>query len=128
MEAQDLSEHQWEYRLIVILIDNADQEIFKDQIDELRSEPEGLKDRKLFIYSCTPIEFRTGLDMDGKWISSEKLFKKYKKEDSNFEVILIGLDGGVKMRQSELLSCEKLFTVIDGMPMRKRELKQGNHE
>ena len=40
-----------------------------------------------------------------------------------FEVVLIGLDGGIKLRQTKLVSLDKLFTLIDGMPMRRNELK-----
>ena len=41
-------------------------------------------------------------------------------------MILIGLDGGVKLRQTEMISLDKLFTLIDGMPMRRREIKNEN--
>ena len=38
--------------------------------------------------------------------------------------LLIGLDGGIKLRQNSILTKEKLFAIIDGMPMRRRELKK----
>jgi hypothetical protein len=45
-----------------------------------------------------------------------------KENKSGFQVLLIGLDGGVKMDQSEIISCKKLFGTIDSMPMRKAEM------
>ncbi|MFT4833135.1 MAG: hypothetical protein ACI815_002799, partial [Psychroserpens sp.] len=30
-----------------------------------------------------------------------------------------GLDGGIKLRQSTILNCKKLFNTIDAMPMRR---------
>ena len=40
-----------------------------------------------------------------------------------FSVILIGKDGGVKLRSAEPVSAEAIFGLIDGMPMRQREMR-----
>lgn len=55
---------------------------------------------------------------------SNELYSEYKTRNNSFEVLLIGLDGGVKLRQAEVLSNEKLFGRIDQMPMRRRELQR----
>jgi hypothetical protein len=39
-----------------------------------------------------------------------------------FRVVLIGKDGGVKLRQEEPISMADLFALIDSMPMRKQEM------
>ena len=39
-----------------------------------------------------------------------------------FEVLLVGKDGGVKLRQETPLSVDDLFATIDAMPMRQREM------
>ena len=46
--------------------------------------------------------------------------------DTAFEVILIGLDGGEKLRQTKVLETDKLFAIIDGMPMRRSEIIKNN--
>ena len=40
-----------------------------------------------------------------------------------FRVILIGLDGGIKIEKVKAISKEELFQKIDAMPMRIREIK-----
>jgi hypothetical protein len=41
------------------------------------------------------------------------------------QLVLIGKDGGVKTRQSEgVFDLERLFELIDSMPMRRAEMKQ----
>lgn len=41
--------------------------------------------------------------------------------DGRSEVLLVGKDGGIKLREAgEELSLEAIFTLIDGMPMRRR--------
>jgi len=41
---------------------------------------------------------------------------------------LIGLDGGVKLKETEVLKKEDLFSIIDSMPMRLREIRQKKSE
>jgi hypothetical protein len=65
-----------------------------------------------------------GLEHDPEWKPlSNNTFERYKSHTHQNEIVLIGLDGGVKLRQNEFLGCEDLFAIIDGMPMRRRELK-----
>mgnify|MGYP000892552319 CR=1 FL=1 len=45
-------------------------------------------------------------------------------DKENFEVILIGLDGGIKLRQTEVLTKEDLFNIVYAMPMRRSELSR----
>lgn len=44
--------------------------------------------------------------------------------DPTFEAILVGKDGGAKLRSSTVLGADDLFPVIDAMPMRRREMKR----
>ena len=46
--------------------------------------------------------------------------------DVPFEISLIGLDGGIKLSQNEILTAEKLFGIIDQMPMRRIEVENNN--
>lgn len=43
---------------------------------------------------------------------------------NSFTFILVGRDGGEKLKSSEVVTPEKLFGLIDVMPMRKEEVKQ----
>lgn len=121
--AQDLSEHQWEDRLILVLTTDTTNSVFKEQLRELYSDPKGLEDRRLVIYKVLPDQYLRDDRADESWQESPNLYKEFKKSDEPFEVILIGLDGGIKLRKSELLTNEQLFERIDQMPMRKAELK-----
>jgi hypothetical protein len=39
--------------------------------------------------------------------------------------LLIGKDGGVKLRSSEPVSVKDIFGLIDSMPMRRQEMDSG---
>jgi hypothetical protein len=125
--AQDLSKHKWENRLILILTTDENNSAFQSQLAEFRKDLTGLKERKLIIYQVMPGEYKIGLDGTNKK-KSGRLYNDYKKTDSGFEVILLGLDGGIKLQQNELLNLEKLYATIDVMPMRRRELERKNQQ
>lgn len=42
-----------------------------------------------------------------------------------FSVVLIGKDGGEKLRQDSLLTARELFALVDAMPMRRAEMGRG---
>ncbi|MFO7719374.1 MAG: DUF4174 domain-containing protein [Gillisia sp.] len=124
LSAQELSVHRWENRLLIVLTEDPVDILYKKQLEELSNCRKGLEDRKLLVYQSTPDKFRVGLDAEGEWKNSSDIYKKYKGNESGFQVLLIGLDGGVKINQSEIISCEKLFGTIDSMPMRKAEMRK----
>jgi len=125
--AQDFSTHKWENRLVLILTDNTDNEKYLNQVQELKNEPDGIKERKIVVYHITPEKFKTGLSGE-KWQKSETEYRRYKKTDSQPEIILLGLDGGVKLRAEEFLSTQKLFETIDAMPMRMQEMRRNKNK
>lgn len=88
-------------------------EKWKAQVDTLRQEQEHIRDRDIEVKSIhyskeTAAEFR-------KWDI---------ESTAPFTFILIGRDGGEKLRSSDLVTIEKLFGLIDAMPMRKAEMKR----
>ena len=118
LNAQDLSKHQWKERLVLVIAKNKDNKNFQKQLAELQNHQNGLKDRKLVIYRILPKKYSIGFREENRNNSNE-LYQNYKDEERDFSVILIGLDGGEKLIQNEMLSAEKLFNTIDSMPMRQ---------
>ena len=56
---------------------------------------------------------------------NDLLHKKYKVDSqTEFTVILLGKDGGEKLRTQNLLTTNKLFALIDAMPMRRHEMQK----
>lgn len=44
--------------------------------------------------------------------------------ESGFSVVLVGKDGGVKLRSTTVLGSDQLFPLIDAMPMRRKEMSR----
>lgn len=118
--SQDLSKHQWKNRVLLIYTDDKNADDFKNQIKILSEHKKELTERKLVVYQFSENQYKT--DFNTVWFLSN-----FKKASEEFKVILIGLDGDVKLKQKTILTTEKLFAIIDGMPIRKNELKSKNY-
>ena len=55
-------------------------------------------------------------------VEAEALRRRFHIAPSDFMVVLIGKDGGPKLRSSKPLSMNKLNETIDAMPMRQEEI------
>lgn len=123
--AQDISSHKWKNRVLIILSDEDSSDQFNQQVNILQNDPEGLNDRKLVIYYVKGDTYRKGINSN-EWVHGSNTFESFKDSENHFKVILMGLDGGIKINQSEVLSLDELFSTIDAMPMRRNELRTRN--
>jgi hypothetical protein len=123
MEAQDLGVHRWENRLVLILTNQTDNEKYRYQVEDFKNHLDGLNERKILVYHITQDGYKVGLSKE-KWQKAKTDYSVYKKTVGQPEIILIGLDGGVKLRTNEFLSSQRLFAIIDVMPMRMQEIKK----
>lgn len=120
---QDLTDHKWKDRLILILSEDKDDALVQEQIKEFKKSENDIIDRKLVIYHISPTLFKTILPQSSEWKKNDKLYHKYQKKKFTFEVLLIGLDGRVKLRENQIIKPEVIFSLIDTMPMRKAEME-----
>ncbi|WP_394996330.1 DUF4174 domain-containing protein [Emticicia sp.] len=123
LHAQNLSQHLWKNRIILIL--SEDTAAFQQQMLAFKTNEKGMNERSLIVYHLKSDEYEQVMPKNDVR-KTTNLFEKYKQVNVPFEVILIGLDGSIKLRQKDFLSCEKLFATIDSMPMRSSELKNRN--
>ena len=121
---QNMEKHLWKNRVLLIYsIDEKSQKL-ENQLTILTEHKKKLLERKIVVYSFT--EKRYSFNFKNKWENSEILYSKFNPKNELFRVILIGLDGKIKLEQPTILSTEKLFTIIDRMPIRKREIRNKN--
>jgi hypothetical protein len=53
--------------------------------------------------------------------------RQFQIDDRRFTVLLLGKDGGEKLRSHVPVTIEKLDALIDAMPMRQQEVRDGRH-
>ncbi len=117
-----LKTHQWQNRLLLVIAKDSADLNFQQQIYHLSQNQKDLIERKLVVYKVLPNQLCMGLE-NMEMVSSHDLYKKYNPQSTAFKVVLIGLDGRVKLKQTELLYIDNLNGVIDAMPMRMNELR-----
>ena len=124
--AQSLDPHRWNNRLLILVDTSDDQLKLGRQLDQLRTEATGLRDRKLVVYQFNNEAYRTGLDVAADWTPGTlpATLTNRIKNDGSFQLFLIGLDGGVKLHRDDVTRPETIFSLIDGMPMRRAELRR----
>lgn len=123
-----LEPHRWQDRVILLFADTDQQKEFQEQWQELKLDTAGLQERDLIVYHVFRDKVRDEkLNID----RSIHLHKRYNLDNISFKFVLIGKDGGVKAEQRTPISRKELFALIDGMPMRRAEIrrkpKSGRH-
>jgi len=120
-----LNQHQWENRILLLFTETSEDSLLIQQITHLEEDGLGLEDRDLVI--CQ-IYKSTGIAPNGKLLFArevDQLRTEYKVSDSDSITILIGKDGGEKLRKTnKLLLREVLYQTIDSMPMRRAEMRK----
>ncbi|MEM7106582.1 MAG: DUF4174 domain-containing protein [Bacteroidota bacterium] len=115
--------HVWKQRVIIIFSENPKS--LADQTASFRAELSELEDRDLVIYRLGPQYGTNPLKQKMAKEDYDWLVDRYVNEGDEFLVILIGKDGGVKLRSGEPVANSKLFELIDRMPMRIQEMRKG---
>lgn len=122
VSAYDLDRHAWRDRLLVLAAPSAQHPGLGAQAQALSSRRAALEDRRLRVFILTG---DTG-SLDGKPLAAndvETLRRAFDIPRDETALLLIGLDGGVKRRASLDTALSELFLQIDGMPMRRAELR-----
>lgn len=120
----DLSDYQWKNRLVLLFSPTTTNDRYQQQVEKFKNRSNGFNERDLKVFHLT----RDGQAFlsDHKIAASdvEQLLHRYRINPGRFTIVLIGKDGTEKLRQNTPLQVEKLFRIIDAMPMRQREMQQ----
>ncbi|MEL6257005.1 MAG: DUF4174 domain-containing protein [Bacteroidota bacterium] len=122
--SQDLAPFRWENRLVILLTPSEESNILKKQLLVLKEDIHGLKERKIVLIHSSETESKIMLPEPKPIQLSESERNRFKSTGKPFTFILIGLDGGIKLRRHEVVSREYLYALIDGMPMRRTEMRE----
>ena len=120
-EIMDLTKHIWKDRVLLICSSDTTSAAYQEQLDFLTQNKAGLKERKLKTYVIQPDGYFL---LGDNQIHSSKAWNNFNKRGRPFLFQLIGLDGGVKLTKEVPVLQSELFALIDGMPMRRAELRK----
>lgn len=119
-----LADYQWKNRLVLVFSPTADDELYHTQFQAIEALGDGWTERELVLFSVLA---NAGKGPKGELMQNEinYLREHFQIEDQDFVVILIGKDGGQKLRLDQSVLTEpQLFPLIDAMPMRQAEMRR----
>jgi len=132
LHGQRLDQYKWQNRILLIETTNKTNLNYKNQIKEFINLEAELADRKLIVYELVGDQYKKtdylARENNSEWAVRKTINKSILSRTAQFKVTLIGLDGGIKMEKEEVVKKEKLFGLIDTMPMRRWELENRNNE
>ena len=125
-EMLNLKNFEWENRVLII---GGYGSKFKSQLDQIDFKSKEFIDRDLVIILLE--EDNSRISYDGlntiKTIDYDSTLSIRNKYDfKNFKLLLIGKDGGEKYNSNYPININVIYELIDGMPMRKQEIKERN--
>lgn len=106
----------------LLVFDGGDGKRTEQQMTVLADHVAEARDRQLLLVGVEG----TNKQVPTVLLSSadeEQARRRFRVAPDQFTVILIGKDGGEKLRSHEPLSWQKLSSTIDSMPMRKDEVQ-----
>lgn len=118
---ESLSEYAWKNRVLIIFGKDGNA-LVERQTEILKRQENELADRDMVVLRVSENDVRTVYGV-AKQIDGRKLLQEADVADDTFSAVLIGKDGGVKIRSNKVVSEVEMFEIIDRMPMRRAEQK-----
>lgn len=106
----DLSDFLWGARPVVVFAETPADTRFKEQMDLLKAQQPDLIERDVVVITDTDPDAASDL--------------RTRLRPRGFMLVLIGKDGGVKLRKPAPWDVRELSRVIDKMPMRQQEIRE----
>lgn len=115
----------WKYRLVAVFAPDTGSASLAEQRERLAAVRQEMLSRDMVVVEV--VDGRTepllGADLA---IDGAALRNYAGKTDDGFEVVLFGKDTGVKLRSTDPVSANAVFELVDRMPMRRREVREGS--
>ncbi|QAX29187.1 DUF4174 domain-containing protein [Leisingera sp. NJS204] len=106
----ELEDFQWKQRPVVVFADSPDDPRFHEQMERLMQGAKVLKTRDVVVLVDTDPAAKSAL--------------RKKLRPRGFMLVLVGKDGGVKLRKPHPWTARELSRTIDKFPERLREVEE----
>jgi hypothetical protein len=127
---QSLAQMRGCYRPLLVFAPAPGDGRLAAQRDALDSAADDMMDRNVLlvpILAGSAAGFQAPLDAPYVLLGATEMAaarKRYEMASGGFRVLLLGEDGGVKLRSSEPVPVDRLNSLIDSMPMRRLEMQR----
>ncbi|ACV68228.1 DUF4174 domain-containing protein [Desulfohalobium retbaense] len=120
----DLEEYRWKNRLLIIFAPSKTDQTYLKLQHALDRAEDALQGRDMLVFHL----FASG----SGWVGDipvhaeavRSFYRRFDVQDQDLNLILIGKDGGEKVRQVGSFDLQDIFDRIDAMPMRQQEMRE----
>lgn len=127
MDAQFLNTYQWKSRLVLLFTPSPDNTLFLQQMSLLAEQSEAFEERDVLFITITPNGEHENTGRFPDESLARQYYQHFNPPKTQFELIVVGLDSGEKLRVSNrLTSPTVILELIDGMPMRRQQMRQAD--
>ena len=104
-DSATLDAYRWKKRPVILFAASQQDAKYIEQVRMLKQQQPALEERDIIVLTDTSPDTKSTL--------------RSQLKPEGFEIVLVGKDGGIKLRETSPLSAEVLLSTIDRMPMRK---------
>ncbi|MEO0570458.1 MAG: DUF4174 domain-containing protein [Bacteroidota bacterium] len=106
----NLDKYLWKNRVVVIFKTVHNDLKVKEQLEAFKEFPREIEDRQIIILAPKKVE-------------KSKFLERFGLDNDYSGLILLGKDGGIKLKETLITKPQLLFDLIDAMPMRRAEMR-----
>jgi hypothetical protein len=122
--SMDLTQFQWKNRLLFLFAEDANDPFFKNLQSQIMAQKAEVDDRDLIVFELPatgPARMGpTPLDRQ----QADSIRTHFDIPSNTFSLILVGKDGGIKLKREDRVDLSDVFGLIDSMPMRQGEMQR----
>ena len=119
-----MEDYQWQNRVLLVFAPASDDVALAEQTANLSGRGAGLSTRDLVVWQLVNDKSAYINGEANASLSSQLFYDYFSVKEADFTVILLGKDGTIKLRQTQPVTSNRLFALIDAMPMRQREMHE----
>jgi hypothetical protein len=120
----DLNVYRWKNRLLIIFSPYQGDPDYQSFMKEVQDEKNGVRDRDILVIEILEAGQSRSGSFPLKNDSADFLREYFGIHPGQFCILLIGKDGEEKRRWETMVGLEVIFSVVDAMPMRQKEMKE----
>ncbi|MFY9336381.1 MAG: DUF4174 domain-containing protein [Mycobacterium sp.] len=120
--AAELGDYLWQSRPLLVFAPNGNDPRLTETMRRIEATRCDFADRDMVLGRIVTDGTST---LDGQVLDTnqaQRLSSQFGIGATGFSVVLIGKDGGEKLRVNDIPDLQAIYAVIDGMPMRGREM------
>lgn len=124
--ARLMEDYLWEKRVVIAFAPTPIDAALRQQQEAFLEQDEAFAERDVEFWEITA---EGTVRLNGQFrpqLAAEPFYSYFKVKPDQFTLLLLGKDGEEKLREDAPITPERLYLIIDAMPMRQDEMGEAS--